>query len=183
MVAVVAGIPSGLSELQVTYGHFTTAEHEVRGATTSFSRDAPWVSDKPKVRWTLNRNKEKKYTLLMLDPDAPEPSTQGDGNKVGLLGPWMHWFVLNCKDSSGSGHEIYPYEAPNPPNAKPHRYIFVLFEQKKPGQLQGFQGDRMKWDVKGFLKANREALEPVAANFMYVTGKPWYTGGSEHDEL
>jgi len=186
------GVPSDLKELPVRYGHFATVEKEVRGAESYFSKDAPWMDDKPKVKWTFNHNPDKKYALMAVDPDTPEPASDGDGTKVGEFGPWMNWFVLNCKDTAASGHVVYPYEAPNPTTDKAHRVVFILFEQLRPGKLQGFIGvDRMNWDFEGFLRENKEALKPVAMNFLYVTGTPHSddaagsipTDYDEHDEL
>ena len=41
--------------------------------------------------------------------------------------------------------------------------------QVKPGNIGDFYGQpRDNWNLKGFIRENKEALLPVAVNFMYV---------------
>lgn len=58
------------------------------------------------------------YTVLMSDPDAPNPS-------------WLHMLVVNIPGATPSivnGIPIASYAPPSPPSGV-HRYIFTLYEQ------------------------------------------------------
>ncbi|XP_060959069.1 protein VERNALIZATION 3-like isoform X2 [Cannabis sativa] len=78
------------------------------------------------------------YTLLMVDPDAPNPS---DPN----LREYLHWLVIDIPGSTGPsfGEEVVCYENPRP-SMGIHRFVFVLFKQLgrqtvyAPGWRQNF---------------------------------------------
>jgi phosphatidylethanolamine-binding protein (PEBP) family uncharacterized protein len=60
--------------------------------------------------------KQKLYTLIMLDPDA-----------VG--GTRIHWLVVNISDHNAT--VIFPYNGPHPPQGTGnHHYYFALLEQE-----------------------------------------------------
>ncbi|KAF3779819.1 HEADING DATE 3A protein [Nymphaea thermarum] len=63
------------------------------------------------------------YTLVMVDPDAPSPSSP-------TLGEYLHWMVIDIPATTGSafGREVVCYEQPRP-SFGIHRLIFVLFKQ------------------------------------------------------
>ncbi|ONK69918.1 uncharacterized protein A4U43_C05F28210 [Asparagus officinalis] len=63
------------------------------------------------------------YTLVMVDPDAPNPSNPH-------LREYLHWMVTDIPGSTGAsfGQEIMCYENPRP-TAGIHRFVFVLFQQ------------------------------------------------------
>ncbi|KAK8955991.1 Protein HEADING DATE 3A [Platanthera guangdongensis] len=63
------------------------------------------------------------YTLIMVDPDAPTPSSP-------CLREYLHWMVTDIPATTGTsfGNEVVCYESPRP-NLGIHRYIFVLFQQ------------------------------------------------------
>lgn len=72
---------------------------------------------KPKINLigAVNDNKSKKYSIIMLDPDAPD-------------GKWTHWFV-NISSDGTIINEPYPYQPPSPPHGSgKHRYIFNLYD-------------------------------------------------------
>ncbi|CAM8888610.1 unnamed protein product [Rhodiola kirilowii] len=63
------------------------------------------------------------YTLVMVDPDAPNPS---DPN----LREYLHWLVTDipATTTASFGQEAICYESPRP-TAGIHRFVFVLFRQ------------------------------------------------------
>ncbi|KAK8936112.1 Protein HEADING DATE 3A [Platanthera zijinensis] len=77
------------------------------------------------------------YTLIMVDPDAPTPSSP-------CLREYLHWMVTDIPATTGTsfgegtqghntvymnpGNEVVCYESPRP-NLGIHRYVFVLFQQ------------------------------------------------------
>ncbi|XP_031493642.1 protein RICE FLOWERING LOCUS T 1-like [Nymphaea colorata] len=63
------------------------------------------------------------YTLVMVDPDAPNPSSP-------TLREYLHWMVTDIPASTGSffGREAVCYEQPRP-SVGIHRLILVLFQQ------------------------------------------------------
>ena len=91
---------------------------------------------KPKINLicAVNDNKSKKYSIIMLDPDAP------DGK--GTSSTWTHWFVTISSDGTII-NEPYPYQPPSPPpGSGKHRYIFNLYDElametKKNNNLAG----------------------------------------------
>ncbi|XP_062095278.1 protein VERNALIZATION 3-like isoform X1 [Humulus lupulus] len=78
------------------------------------------------------------YTLVMVDPDAPNPSNPNQRE-------YIHWLVTDIPGSTGAsfGQEVVCYESPRP-TAGIHRYVFVLFRQLgrqtvfPPGWRQNF---------------------------------------------
>jgi phosphatidylethanolamine-binding protein len=68
------------------------------------------------------------YTVLMSDPDAPNPS-------------WLHMLVVNIPGATPSivnGTPIARYAPPSPPSGV-HRYIFTLYEQPASIMVQPLQ--------------------------------------------
>ncbi|CRL05877.1 CLUMA_CG019128, isoform A [Clunio marinus] len=76
------------------------------------------VRDEPNVEWEGNENEF--YTLLMTDPDAPEPFREV-----------RHWLVVNIPGSNLKlGDTKIQYVGSGPPKGSgTHRYIFLLFKQ------------------------------------------------------
>jgi phosphatidylethanolamine-binding protein (PEBP) family uncharacterized protein len=76
----------------------------------------------PHVRWRGTPEANKKYTLIMVDPDSK-------------FKEWRHWLVVNISDKNPKhGVVISPYKPPQPPKGSgEHRYIFKWYEQ--PGDL------------------------------------------------
>lgn len=72
----------------------------------------------PKI--SFQTEKDKYYTLMAVDPDVPE-----------LFKPALHWYIINIS-SDFSYETISDWYGASPPwKHGPHRYIFVLFEQKQ----------------------------------------------------
>ncbi|CAF1463979.1 unnamed protein product [Rotaria sordida] len=63
------------------------------------------------------------FTLLMVDPDAPQR-----GNEI--AGPWLHWIKASFKENYvNSGTTLADYQGPTPPDGTgPHQYIFLLYK-------------------------------------------------------
>ncbi len=61
------------------------------------------------------------YTLIMTDPDAPNPQDP-------KYAPYLHWLVVNIGSTAGDAKT--PYASPNPPKGSaPHRYVFEVYRQ------------------------------------------------------
>lgn len=66
------------------------------------------------------KSKDKLYTIIMIDPDAP---IRTNPTKRYML----HWLVLN------NDKTVAVYKGPNPPlGSGAHRYYTCVFEQKVP---------------------------------------------------
>nr|AMR34692.1 flowering locus T3 [Fragaria x ananassa]AMR34796.1 flowering locus T3 [Fragaria x ananassa] len=63
------------------------------------------------------------YTLVMVDPDAPNPSEPN-------LKEYLHWLVTDIPATTGAsfGQEIVSYESPRPAMGI-HRFVSVLYRQ------------------------------------------------------
>ncbi|XP_020082368.1 protein HEADING DATE 3A-like [Ananas comosus] len=64
------------------------------------------------------------YTLVMVDPDAPNPSSP-------TLREYLHWMVTDIPATTDAsfGREIVRYESPQPAMGI-HRLAFVLYQQR-----------------------------------------------------
>uniref|UniRef100_A0A1A8N5R4 Phosphatidylethanolamine-binding protein 4 n=1 Tax=Nothobranchius pienaari TaxID=704102 RepID=A0A1A8N5R4_9TELE len=105
----------------------------------------------PQVYFT-GAQKEKKYILAMVDPDAP--------SRTKSSGYWRHWLVVNVKGNALRKGEIQgttltDYRQPTPPqNSGFHRYQFMLFKQPPdtPVSLTDQEkSSRGKWDLQAFI--------------------------------
>jgi phosphatidylethanolamine-binding protein (PEBP) family uncharacterized protein len=131
----------------------------LNGACFQFELDDDkFLQDKPTVKFA---SKDKKSTLLMIDPDAPDRVA---ADKTGEMGPYLHWLVTDCDETAEKGVEALPYMGPAPPKGK-HRYIFVEFEELQEPKL--VKMERARFDLRGFVSANKGRLVPVAINFYY----------------
>lgn len=117
-----------------------------------------------KTQPTLNftEGADGPYTLLMLDPDAPNRESH-------IYRHWMHWMVLNvqCVQSLQGGDVVYAYNGPGPPpGSGPHRYVFLLFPQNGTTipTSSVHVGTRKGFDLNEF-RNNMRLPPPVAGNF------------------
>ena len=100
------------------------------------------AADKPMVTYDgleIYAGEEKnQFTLIMYDPDAPS-------------GTHIHWVVVNISGTGlnldSRGTTVCDYKGPSPPPGKPHRYIFLLYQQ-----TQQTEGGEIPKDVIEFLK-------------------------------
>ncbi|CAA2984844.1 CEN-like protein 4 [Olea europaea var. sylvestris] len=97
------------------------------------------------------------FTLIMTDPDVPGPSDP-------FLKEYLHWIVTDIPGTTDSsfGREVLSYEMPKP-NIGIHRFVFILFKQKKR-QTMSAPLSRDKFSTRKFAEENELGL-PVAAVF------------------
>ena len=79
------------------------------------------------------------YTIIMLDPDAPDPNNP-------YLKNWLHYLVVNKTNSSED--IIKQYTPPSPPIGI-HRYITYIYKQ--PGIINVNEPNREKFDLEKFV--------------------------------
>ncbi|CAL9067376.1 unnamed protein product, partial [Musa banksii] len=107
------------------------------------------------------------YTLVMVDPDAPNPSNP-------TLREYLHWLVTDIPATTNAsfGEEIVCYECPRPA-AGIHRVVFVLLRQM--GRETVFTPElRHHFSTKRFVMEHY--LVPVAATY-YNCQREAGTGG------
>lgn len=110
-------------------------------------------------------DKNKFYTLVMVDPDAPgSPAGQG----------WLHMIKSSIRgtdltaDGNLSGTDITPYVGPGPPkNSGTHRYFLYLYEEPAESPVMEDVTKRAKFDIQKFA-SEYSLCGPVAMN-MFVT--------------
>nr|CAB3489107.1 unnamed protein product [Digitaria exilis] len=92
---------------------------------------------------------------VMIDPDVPGPSDP-------YLREHLHWIVSDIPGTTDAsfGREIISYESPRP-NIGIHRFIFVLFKQKRR-QTVTVPSVRDHFNTRQFAEENDLGL-PVAA--------------------
>ncbi|KAH6791756.1 centroradiali [Perilla frutescens var. hirtella] len=98
------------------------------------------------------------FTLIMTDPDVPGPSDP-------YLREHLHWIVTNIPGTTDSsfGREVVSYEMPMP-NIGIHRFVFVLYKQKKRLQSVSVPLCRDGFNTTKFADEHELGL-PVAAVF------------------
>ncbi|KAF7805703.1 CEN-like protein 2 [Senna tora] len=97
------------------------------------------------------------FTLVMTDPDVPGPSDP-------YLREHLHWIVTDIPGTTDAtfGNEVVEYEMPRP-NIGIHRYVMVLFKQKRRGIVSSSgSGSRDGFNTRNFAAEN-ELGPPVAA--------------------
>ncbi|XP_043842397.1 phosphatidylethanolamine-binding protein 4 isoform X2 [Dromiciops gliroides] len=120
---------------------------------------------KPSIKYS-QAQKNKKYVLMMVDPDAP--SRNYPQNRY-----WRHWLLINIsgnglKTGNINGHELTSYQPPGPPPKTGfHRYQFLLFEQPEKGKpitlSSKEKAKRGSWSISDFIK-HFHLGSPVAAS-------------------
>lgn len=106
---------------------------------------------KPSI--TFQPANQKLYTIVMWDPDAPNPS-------------FVHWILINLtspKNISQNGKELLEYMGPNPPSGT-HRYYFGLFEQS--GYITPEMPGRSEFNIENFKSDNK--LTDISTVYMKV---------------
>ncbi|KAM6542388.1 hypothetical protein CsatB_006835 [Cannabis sativa] len=95
------------------------------------------------------------YTLVMVDPDAPNPSEPN-------LKEYLHWLVTDIPATTGTGfgQEVMCYESPRP-TVGIHRFVFVLFRQLGRQTVYA-PGWRHNFNTRDFAEIYNLGL-PVAA--------------------
>ncbi|KAL8501171.1 hypothetical protein ACS0TY_020649 [Phlomoides rotata] len=101
------------------------------------------VTSKPKVE-VHGGDMRSFFTLIMTDPDVPGPSDP-------YLREHLHWIVTDIPGTTDSSFGI-------------HRFVFLLFKQKKREGLVGAPRCRDRFDTRKFAEENELGL-PVSAVF------------------
>ncbi|KAH0676642.1 hypothetical protein AABB24_009971 [Solanum stoloniferum] len=111
------------------------------------------------------------YTLIMVDPDAPNPSNPN-------LREYLHWLVTDIPATTGAtfGNEVVHYESPRP-SMGIHRYIFVLFQQlgREAINAPDIIDSRQNFNTRDFARFHNLGL-PVAAVY-FNCNREGGTGG------
>ncbi|KAF2895553.1 hypothetical protein ILUMI_10617 [Ignelater luminosus] len=104
------------------------------------------------------------YTLMMVDPDAPN-------RKIPIFGEWNHWLIVNIPGTElKDGETIREYlKCGPPPLTGLHRYVFLLFKQAdKINFNEPHSSDtyifRARFSTKKFIKKYNLG-NPIAGNF------------------
>ncbi|KAE8152529.1 phosphatidylethanolamine-binding protein [Aspergillus avenaceus] len=157
------------TELNVTFGDRPVSLGNLFRA--SECKAAPQVSFAAE---TSDIKPPHKYTLLLIDPDAPTP----DDPKFAY---WRHWVVsgLQPGEAFGSSAQVLTeYLGPGPKDdSLPHRYVFLLY--REPFGLRLSKEDvggeefvqRRSFQAPEWVK--KHELELVAVNWMQGAGDGW----------
>ncbi|RDX91048.1 Protein CENTRORADIALIS, partial [Mucuna pruriens] len=96
------------------------------------------------------------FTLIMTDPDVPGPSDP-------YLREHLHWMVTDIPGTTNAsfGNVLVSYEMPKP-KIGIHRYVFVLFKQKRRQCVTPPSNSRDHFNTRKFSAENDLGL-PVAA--------------------
>jgi phosphatidylethanolamine-binding protein (PEBP) family uncharacterized protein len=102
---------------------------------------------RPSPTIKFSGNKDKYYTICMVDLDEPSPNNPA-------LSEWRHWLVINIPGNGiindRVGDQITPYQSPDPVTGK-HRYMFKLYEQSDIFSIK-IDEKRNNWDSTHFAK-------------------------------
>ncbi|XP_057472910.1 CEN-like protein 2 [Actinidia eriantha] len=114
------------------------------------------VTTKPRVE-VHGGDMRSFFTLIMTDPDVPGPSDP-------YLKEHLHWIITDIPGTTDSsfGREVVNYEIPRP-NIGIHRFVFVLFQQKRRQSVTP-PPSRDQFSTRKFAEENDLSL-PVAAVF------------------
>ncbi|KAI9195424.1 hypothetical protein LWI28_014725 [Acer negundo] len=115
------------------------------------------VTHKPKVE-VQGGDLRSFFTLVMTDPDVPGPSDP-------YLREHLHWIVTDIPGTTDDtfGKEVVSYEMPRP-NIGIHRFVFLLFIQKRRQAVNNIPSSRDRFNTRNFAEQNELGL-PVAAVF------------------
>ncbi|GIY78691.1 OV-16 antigen [Caerostris darwini] len=104
------------------------------------------------------------YTLVMFDPDAPDPQKP-------VFSHFLHWLVMNIPGTNlHSGKVIIDYMRPSPPPySNAHRYILLVYQQPSyffsPSYMDGKRRSRFNMT---HMVQELNHYGPIAGNFFYV---------------
>ncbi|KAI7896838.1 phosphatidylethanolamine-binding protein [Mucor mucedo] len=127
--------------------------------------------ERPQIDITNFHTESRLYTLMMVDPDAPDVENQ-------TYQQYCHWLVSNVPLSATSptvngGDSVLDYVPPHPQKGtKYHRYTLMAFEQPNEGQE--------KVDIKVEGRGNFDVKNLAKAHGLNVTGATFFRG--EWDE-
>ncbi|XP_054707886.1 protein D2-like [Uloborus diversus] len=127
---------------------------------TELPRDR--ADPQPQIEYTAINHEF--YTLVMIDPDAPDPDTPNFRH-------FLHWFVVNIPGSAVSqGKVLTQYMMPSPPAySRAHRYIFLVYKQPiyifSPSYMDGKR--RSKFDLEKMVQ-ELELVGPLSGNYFFT---------------
>ncbi len=99
------------------------------------------TANKPTIQF--KKNKDKYYTTIIIDPDAPSPKN-----------PTYKYFLHMLKTNSNV--DTVEYTGPDPPtNSGIHRYYTCVFEHDKPIVETNKLYSRPGFDLKAYVKENK----------------------------
>uniref|UniRef100_A0A8C6X7G7 Phosphatidylethanolamine binding protein 4 n=1 Tax=Naja naja TaxID=35670 RepID=A0A8C6X7G7_NAJNA len=125
-----------------------------------------WIS--PEVKYQ-QADMNKKYVLIMVDPDAPSRSNP-------MYRFWRHWAVIDIsgadlKTGNLKGHILADYLRPTPPpESGYHRYQFLLYEQPAHEDVSLNPDETASsgsWNINNFV--DRFHLGTPVASTQFVT--------------
>lgn len=145
--------------LTVTYN---TTEEVKCGKNYPIQKSRALFHDPPEISME-DLDESKLYTLVMLDPDAPD-------RKHHLARNWLHWLVVDIASNDFyAGNEIVDYEPPEPPpGTGAHRYVFLLLEQSGPSANR-FTAGRTAFSIRRYAREHN-LVSAVSAFTYYTTG-------------
>uniref|UniRef100_A0A914I2E8 Phosphatidylethanolamine-binding protein n=1 Tax=Globodera rostochiensis TaxID=31243 RepID=A0A914I2E8_GLORO len=107
------------------------------------------LTNAPALAWQAEE--DKKYTVAMVDPDAP--SRKKPANRE-----WLHWLVVNVPGTDvAQGEQLTSYMGPAPPKGTGlHRYVLLVYQQKVGTVVNTNQKPvgRSKFNISEFAKKN-----------------------------
>ncbi len=104
----------------------------------------------PTISWSIVPG--ALYTILMWDPDAPNPS-------------YIHLLAVNLRSSNlSTGQTLLSYEPPTPPSGV-HRYFTTVYRQKESID-EPVPKERANFDVDAFV--NTYSLEKIGEKMIRV---------------
>ena len=115
------------------------------------------------IKWKGSDDDESRYTILMVDPDAPDPNHP-------IMSEWLHWLVVNIQASydninSQDTTTIMEYNGPTPPIGT-HRYCIYVFKQNNgfnPSLADLQISQRANFNTQQFLNSDGNDLVLVSA--------------------
>lgn len=149
---VVSSAPA--NSVQITYRSGATVK---QGNKLSASK----VKEAPKkLSWPTKR--DIYYTVVMIDPDAPDPS---DATESQML----HWLVVDIPGTNvKKGQTFMEYSGPMKKGKGIHRYVTLVYEQPKKFSFdpsyKSYLSSREKFDVTQ-AASWFELGKPIAGNF------------------
>lgn len=127
------------------------------GTTVSNGNYIPFTKTSEQPQLIFYPRKDKYYTIIMFDPDAPSRTNPANRN-------WLHWLITNIyEDKLGTGETIMNYQPPSPPyKSGNHRYVFILLEQTNRIIFTKIT-NRAKFDLEHFI--NNYNLKPINMDY------------------
>jgi phosphatidylethanolamine-binding protein (PEBP) family uncharacterized protein len=148
----------------------TTSELDAKPIET---RLTPHIETTPEPNFSITREllynpSTTKYTLIMADPDAPNPAAP-------ILKDFLHWIMSDVQPKCITNQKrktVAPYMLPTPLSVAEHRYTFLVYRQPPnyvpPPSLNYLPGARAGFDLNAYVKEAK--LEgPIGGNY-YLEG-------------